>query len=67
MELRTQVTGILNQFGTSAAGNLLVHSPIDGREIGSVAETTPTEINVVVAQSKTAFFAWRNCPRATAR
>jgi aldehyde dehydrogenase (NAD+) len=62
VKLEKQVARFLNQFGTSAAGNLLVHSPIDSSLIGSVAEAAPAQIETAIAQSQAAFLAWRTVP-----
>ena len=54
---------ILAQFGVSAAaGDHVVHSPIDGVEIGRVAFDTPSSIEQKIGASVTAFREWRDAP-----
>jgi L-aminoadipate-semialdehyde dehydrogenase len=43
-------------------GDLLSHSPIDGREIGSVASASAADVSAVVERAHTAFLAWRTVP-----
>ena len=44
------------------SGNMPVHSPIDGTQIGSVAEATPADIDAALNQSHSAFLAWSSVP-----
>jgi aldehyde dehydrogenase (NAD+) len=54
---------LLRRMGIEAlTGNMPVHSPIDGSQIGAVAIATQSEIDAAVAQSQTAFLAWRIVP-----
>ena len=43
-------------------GDLIVRSPVDGRELGRVRSDTPSDIEAKVAASVAAFHAWREVP-----
>jgi aldehyde dehydrogenase (NAD+) len=43
-------------------GDLLSHSPIDGREIGSVASASAADVAAAVERAHAAFLAWRTVP-----
>jgi aldehyde dehydrogenase (NAD+) len=43
-------------------GDIAVHSPIDGGEIGRVAAHSPQQVNRIVDGAQQAFLAWRNVP-----
>ena len=62
MSLSDRVIEILRRLGASTSGNMLAHSPIDGTQIGSVAEATPADIDAALNQSHSAFLAWRSVP-----
>ena len=54
---------ILSSLGVSATqGDHIVHSPIDGAEIGRVAFDDAATIEKKIADSVTAFTAWREVP-----
>jgi aldehyde dehydrogenase (NAD+) len=53
---------ILAQFGIAPAGDHIVHSPIDGAEIGRVVFDTPESIEKKIAASVAAFRTWRDVP-----
>ncbi len=60
------ITELMGSLGVDAskfsAGDLIVHSPIDGSEIGRVASTHPSEADAMIAASTAAFRAWRKVP-----
>ncbi len=60
--LAINVENILAKLGTNVAGDLLSHSPIDGKQIGSVVTAGTAAIDTAVAQSQSAFLTWRNVP-----
>jgi aldehyde dehydrogenase (NAD+) len=43
-------------------GDLVCHSPIDGREIGRVRSTTPAELDAVLDRAVATFGRWRTVP-----
>jgi len=57
---------LLSSLGVSASafngGSLPVRSPIDGRPLGAVHESTPDEVRAAVARAHDAFYEWRNVP-----
>ena len=53
---------LLSQLGVSGSGNLQSRSPIDGQVIGSVAESTSTEVSKACERAHAAFLMWRNVP-----
>src|ERR1700691_5326959 len=54
---------LLSQFGVAArSGEHVVHSPIDGAEIGRVEFDTPESIETKIDASVSAFHAWRDVP-----
>src|ERR1700722_13975517 len=53
---------ILAQFDVSTTGTHVVHSPIDGAEIGRVAFDAPAAIEAKIAASVAAFHEWREVP-----
>ncbi|MGB5078232.1 MAG: aldehyde dehydrogenase family protein [Sphingorhabdus sp.] len=62
MALVEEVNAILARLGVSASGNLMVHSPIDGSLIGSVAEADDSDIESTISHSQSAFLMWRMVP-----
>ena len=53
---------LLAQLGVSGGGGLESRSPIDGSVIGSVAESTSTEVSKACERAQAAFLKWRNVP-----
>jgi aldehyde dehydrogenase (NAD+) len=54
---------LLSQFGITAdAGEHLIHSPIDGAQIGSVAFDSAASIEAKIAAATDAFRIWRDVP-----
>lgn len=57
---------ILESLGLAAylndEGNLKVFTPIDGSQIASVSETTESEMDEIIKNSRTAFEKWRIVP-----
>ena len=53
---------LLAQLGVSGSGGLESRSPIDGSVIGSVAESTSTEVSKACERAQAAFLKWRNVP-----
>jgi aldehyde dehydrogenase (NAD+) len=63
MTLHDQVTAILAKLGcTVPSGNIPVHTPIDGSQIGSVTTASPREISSAAAKAYEAFYQWRTVP-----
>jgi aldehyde dehydrogenase (NAD+) len=63
VHLAQDVTTMLAKLEAGGScGNMLVYSPIDGSQIGSVAEALVGDIEAAVSQSEAAFFAWRAVP-----
>lgn len=62
MTLANQVVDLLGSFQAKAAGNLDVHSPIDGSPIGSAQIATSADIAEACANAADAFHAWRTVP-----
>ncbi len=61
--LSAEVAELLSQLGSEIpAGDLPVHTPIDGSQIGSVATATPTQIETALNSAQSAFTAWRTVP-----
>jgi aldehyde dehydrogenase (NAD+) len=60
--LAAEIEKILAQFGTKAVGDMPSYSPIDGSEIGSVAEATHSDIDRACANANETFLAWRAVP-----
>jgi aldehyde dehydrogenase (NAD+) len=61
--LKQDVIGLLDAIGCAAAdGDLAVHSPIDGSQIGSVATARLAEIETALERAQSAFLAWRPIP-----
>jgi aldehyde dehydrogenase (NAD+) len=61
--LALDVAELLQRLGAEQpAGDLPVHSPIDGSQIGSVATATSTEIDTALIQAQSAFLQWRSVP-----
>lgn len=42
--------------------DLIIHSPIDGVKMGTVAADTPDDVNAAVTRAQTAFQKWRSVP-----
>ncbi len=62
MNLTAEVDTLLKRWEASASGNMPVHSPIDGSQIGSVAEATAADISSAATASQAAFLEWRTVP-----
>ncbi len=61
--LKEGVTVLLEAMGcASTTGDLPVHSPIDGSQIGSVTTATPADVDLACAKANEAFLAWRTVP-----
>ncbi|HSZ11351.1 MAG TPA: aldehyde dehydrogenase family protein, partial [Rhizomicrobium sp.] len=58
----THAAEILNALGIKPHGDHAVHSPIDGTEIGRVAYDDARSIEKKIANSASAFKAWRDVP-----
>jgi aldehyde dehydrogenase (NAD+) len=62
----TNTMNLLTALGVPASvshgGSLAVRSPIDGRSIGAVRESTPGEVGAAVDRAHEAFLQWRNVP-----
>ncbi len=60
------ITDLMATLGVDAKqfanGDLIVHSPIDGSEIGRVTSTDAGEADAMIAESAKAFRAWRKVP-----
>ena len=53
---------LLAQLGVESGGTLESRSPIDGEVIGSVAESTATEVTKACERAQAAFLEWRKVP-----
>lgn len=55
---------ILDRFGLTLTGGdgLAVRSPVDGSRLATVPETTPAQMQAMIAAGKDAFLAWRTVP-----
>jgi aldehyde dehydrogenase (NAD+) len=66
MNIQTAVTDLLTHMGVAPAlytnGDLAVTSPVDGKIVAQVHTTPTAEVDTLVAQSTTAFQAWRQVP-----
>lgn len=62
MSLQNEVENLLNRLGVTAHGAEPVHSPVDGSLVATYAQATPSEVEMAVAQSCTAFKTWRMVP-----
>jgi aldehyde dehydrogenase (NAD+) len=61
--LRQDVNGLLEAMGSEIpSGDLPVHTPINGSEIGSVTTATPAQIETALNRAQSAFRAWRSVP-----
>ena len=61
--LSTEVEALLNQLSAEIpTGDLPVHTPIDGSQIGSVTTATPAQIEAALNRARSAFLAWRTVP-----
>jgi aldehyde dehydrogenase (NAD+) len=61
--LSFEVAHLLGQFGVGIpSGNLLIYTPIDGSQIGSLATATPAQIETALNRAQSAFLAWRTVP-----
>lgn len=62
--MKQQVTDILNKLGVPplSGGDMVVHSPIDGTEIGSIRADTTLSVNAAIDRAATAFTTWRAAP-----
>ena len=52
----------LKRLGVSLAGDIAIHSPIDGAEIGKVRWATPDDVRAAVSRAAQAFEPWRAVP-----
>lgn len=60
-----QARKLLADFGNTVpleAGDLAVHSPIDGARLANLRSSTPTDVEATVAAAQAAFLAWRMVP-----
>ncbi len=57
-----EIEGLLKRLGASGCGDLAVHTPIDGSQIGSVSTASPADIESSIAASHDAFLEWRKVP-----
>lgn len=60
-----QARKLLADFGNTVpleAGDLAVHSPIDGARLAILRSSTPTDVEATVAAAQAAFLAWRMVP-----
>lgn len=62
MSLQHEVENLLNILGVTAHGAEPVHSPVNGSLVATYAQATPSEVEMAVAQSCTAFKTWRMVP-----
>ncbi|WP_374614666.1 aldehyde dehydrogenase family protein [Sphingorhabdus sp.] len=63
MSIRMDVDFVLGQLGcTVFSGDLPVHTPIDGSQIGPVKTASPAEIDAALSRAQNAFLAWRTLP-----
>jgi len=62
VSLQHEVENLLNGLRVAAHGLQPVHSPIDGSQVATYAQATPMEVETAIAQSGTAFQAWRTVP-----
>lgn len=63
MAFRNETKTLLSKFGyTIPSGDLLVHSPIDGSQIGSVQTASLAEVDQACANASEAFHRWRTVP-----
>lgn len=61
--LHDMIEEILGTLGaTMPSGNLIAVSPIDGSQIGSIAEASAADIDTSLARAQEAFVIWRNEP-----
>lgn len=61
--LNKQVNDILSELNCAVQfGDIPVHTPIDGSQIGSVATATSAEIDAALSRAQTAFHQWRTVP-----
>jgi aldehyde dehydrogenase (NAD+) len=60
--LAIEVKKILSRFGATAAGDLVVYSPINGNLIGSVPTASLLDIDTACAKATEAFRNWRTVP-----
>ena len=57
------ISEILSRIGVAVpSGDLPVHTPINGSQIGSVATATSAEIDAALSRARNAFLAWRTVP-----
>lgn len=60
-----KASAILSELGIShlaEAGDIAVHSPINGELIGRVASRTVAEVDAALASAQKAYASWRNVP-----
>jgi aldehyde dehydrogenase (NAD+) len=63
VNLHTETAELLGRLGaTIPSGDLPVHTPINGGQIGSIATATPAEIDAALEQAQSAFQKWRVVP-----
>ena len=63
---RSEVGSIFRALGgdpaSIAEGDIVVRTPIDGSEVGSVRTNTPAEVDEKIGRAHHAFLAWRDIP-----
>jgi len=65
LSLAVEAGELLQKLGVSGSrlsGNRIVRSPIDGSEIGRVADSSPEEAKAAIGRAAAAFPAWRAIP-----
>jgi len=64
--LTTNVAELFAALGLDSAGlqagDLVVHSPVDGAELGRLTSTTPQQLDAIIGNSQRAFAQWRLQP-----
>ncbi len=63
MSIQTDVEYLLGQLNAAApGGDVSVHSPIDGSQVGSVPTATSAETDATLNRAQSAFLTWRAVP-----
>ncbi|HEV7234129.1 MAG TPA: aldehyde dehydrogenase family protein, partial [Sphingorhabdus sp.] len=63
MTLKATTDALLAKLGVElSSGGLMVHSPIDGSQIGSAQTASPADIDNACANATQAFLQWRTVP-----
>jgi len=61
--LHNQVSDILSALNCAVhSGDLPVHTPLDGSQIGSVKTASPADIDAALDRTQNAFLSWRTIP-----